>query len=154
MQNLQNMRNESMQSMPGSLVPLAIFFSLMRMVFYPNLKRSSVHKLTNFSAVIEVHSWEQFQFYKDFFEVSNAHSCSSKMSAPKRAANPTARKKLINLIKPIINISLYAKNSNWLRLPLIRLIGCASVEASCPHFQQYWAGSWDRDTVRRVHFGV
>ena len=56
MQNLQNMRNESMQSMPGSVVPLAIFFSLMRMVFYPNLKRNSVHKLTNFSAVIEVHS--------------------------------------------------------------------------------------------------
>ena len=44
---------------------------------------------------------------------------------------------LLNLLLIVLTLSLYAKNSNWLRLPLVGLIGCASVEASCPHFQQY-----------------
>ena len=44
---------------------------------------------------------------------------------------------LLNLLLIVLTLSLYAKNSNWLRLRLIGLIGCASVEASCPHFQQY-----------------
>ena len=58
------------------------------------------------------------------------------MSAPKREPNPTAQKNLLILLN-LLTLLLYGKNSNWLRLPLNGLIGWASVEVSCPQFQQY-----------------
>ena len=46
-------------------------------------------------------------------------------------------KKNLLILLNLLTSLFYGKNNNWLHLPLFGLIGWASVEVSCPQFQQY-----------------
>ena len=130
--------------MPGSVVPLAIFSSWEWYFRHENgilsqLEKKLCAQVDKFFSsyrsalmrAVPVLQWLLQSFQCTLLFKQNV--CSKA-----RTKSNSTKKNLLILLNLLTSL-FYGKNNNWLHLPLFGLIGWASVEVSCPQFQQYWS---------------